>query len=455
MINPSLDNISRLLGELGNPQETLSAIQVTGTNGKSSTSWMTGQILAEHGIMTGVYTSPHLESFCERLRLNGTEVSEEMLARYLSEVGEIVDRIEAAVGADEGDRAVSGTAAGDGAASDAPPPGSRRMSGFEILTAAVFELMRRERFETAVFEVGMGGRWDATSLADVKVAVITHVALDHTEYLGADEGAIAAEKSQIVRSGGIAVCGEKVPYLSRIFEARAADVGSQLLLIDRDFSFDFERVVDGRLVTVNGSRGVYRDLLLKVAGDHQVDNLALAVVASEAYLGRALDIRAVKRAASTFRIPGRFEIMGERPWIVLDGAHNPDAASVLAKTLTKPQRGSERTPELIYEGLTLVIGILGDKDSLGILQELVPLADRVVVTEADSPRRLPAAELANKIRSLWDIPVWTEPELGTALRVAAKISRPEDLICVTGSLYTVGAARPLIRGNHSWSFFKT
>lgn len=399
-VNPSLDGIRALTDALGRPQDALRCVQVTGTNGKSSVTRLVAAILGAHGSLQGAYTSPHLESYTERMEVAGRPVSEADFARA----------IEAATGAAD---AVGG-----------------EYTEFELLTAAALWLFRELGVEWACLEVGMGGRWDATSVVSPAVAVVTGVGLDHTERLGTTIEEIAADKSHVIKPGSVAVLGPGTADVRDILLARSAEADAPAVLVGDDVWFEITRRPDrvGAPLTLD-VRGVfarYPSLVLP-APSFQAVNVAVAVAAAEAALGGALELGALRAALAAMRFPGRFEVVRHDPPLVLDGAHNPQAAAVLAAAI-REAFGDARP--------TLVLGILADKDAEGIVAALAPVAARVIVTQADSPRALPTEVLADVV----------EAATGDRPTVAAPVSRAvaaagSEPTVVAGSLYTVGEAR--------------
>jgi len=417
VINPSLDNITEILDRLGNPQSKVRAVQVTGTNGKTSVSWMLGAILSGQGIRTAVYTSPHLISFRERIRIDGEPVEEQIFEKYLRTVAKVIDEVD-----------------GDKAELDGGP----QVSGFEVLTAVMFLLLDGEGINTAVLEVGMGGRWDATSLADVSASVITKVALDHTDILGSTEVEIAHEKAQVITAGNVTFTAETRPDVLSVFVERADELGAELQVLGEDFETVSERSqLHPRLVRMNTRYGEYQ-VSLDVLGAHQVSNLGLAVACAAEFIGGALDSAALGDSVETLSIPGRLEVMSGTPMVLLDGAHNPDAAEHLSSSIASEPRLSGVASEL-----TLVLAILADKDCEGILSALIPLARRVIVSQVDHGRSLNPSELMSQVNEVADgtVELTTAASIPEAIERAMKITPLNGLICITGSLYTVGAAR--------------
>jgi len=411
-INPSLAGIHALTEAMGRPQNAFRCVQVTGTNGKTSVTRMVAAILHAHDARVLTYTSPHLESYAERMAIDGVPVSEAVFA----------SAIEAAV--------VAANAVGE------------ELTEFELLTAAALWLARDQECTWAVLEVGMGGRWDATSVVEPAVAIVTGVALDHTDRLGATVEAIAFDKAHVIKPGSIAVLGPGTEPVRGAFVERALGVGAQVIEVRSPgagpgaWSFDLDSAPTGpggvTALTVHGRLGSFGHLEV-CAPAYQAPNVATAVAASVAALGHALDPRATREALRELRFPGRFESVSDDPPIVLDGAHNPEAASVLATAIVAAW------PDAGVRPLAL-IGILKDKDAEGIVRALAGVVAGFACTAPESPRATAPAELARLV----------ERVTGTACPAVAigdvtpgwVVSHaPAAGLVVTGSLYTVGAVR--------------
>jgi dihydrofolate synthase / folylpolyglutamate synthase len=421
-INPSLDGIRSLAAAMGRPQDSFASVQITGTNGKSSVTRLTAAILAAEGLAAGAYTSPHLESYTERIELGGEPCSEADFALAVSAALSTAD----AAGLESGE-----------------------VTEFELLTAAALWLFRERDVDFACLEVGMGGRWDATSVVDPAVAVICGVGLDHTERLGSTEPEIASDKARIIKPGASVVLGPRTASTSAVFLERAAVFGlhprfvaqgAQPSPVDEALTVRFDvraRPTEpgGRLVVdVKGVHGRYDGLEL-AAPSYQASNVATALAAAECALGRALRPECLRPALASMSFPGRFEVVCDRPPIVLDGAHNPQAAEVLAEAVREAWGASPRP--------WCVLGVLTDKDAEGIIAALSGEVAGFVVTQPDSPRALPAATLAAMVARHGGPPPEVHSDLGGALAAARELAGKAGVI-VTGSLYTVGQARALL-----------
>jgi dihydrofolate synthase/folylpolyglutamate synthase len=423
-VHPSLDGIRALTDAMGRPQDSFASVQITGTNGKSSTTRMVAALVASQGLASAAYTSPHLESYTERIEVGGAAVSESDFARAVS------------------------------AACDAADAGAglEAFTEFELLTASALWLLRERSVDVACLEVGMGGRWDATSVVDPAVAVVTGVGLDHTERLGSTVEAIAADKARIIKPGASVVLGPGTAEVADVFLDRCAEFGLHPRFVaeadavspvqeELTVRYDVRRRPDrpgGALrVHVRGIHADYGELEL-TAPSYQAANAATAIAAAECALGRALDVDATRRALLAMRFPGRFEVMVADPPVVIDGAHNPQAAAVLAEAVAEAWPDTGRRP-------WCVLGILADKDAEGIARALAPFVRRFVVTRPAAARALEVEVLARRVEAATGVRPQTAPDLTRAIPLALE-SAGEAGVLVTGSLYTAGEARTLLRG---------
>lgn len=417
-IHPSLDGIRALTDELRRPQDAYVSVQVTGTNGKSSTTRLVAALLGTTGMRTATYTSPHLESYTERIQIGGKPVSEQEFAL-------------ACVAAFEAARAAGKCA--------------EAFTEFELLTAGALWLLREMDVDVACLEVGMGGRWDATSVVQPRVSVITGVGLDHTDRLGDTVQEIAADKAQIIKPGSIAVLGPGTRDVDSIFEQRAREVGAPVVRVvetgsagvesaDVRYTVRSRPTAPGGLLVldVTTPHGTYERLELPTPS-YQAANVATAIAAAEALRGASLDSDAVRAALDAMTFPGRFELLASDPPLVLDGAHNPQAAAALAASIAEAWPDPDRRPWCL-------IGVLADKDADGMIAALAPVVGGFVATQPVSPRALDAGTLAAKIQRVTGTWPAVSPALGPAIPCAMAQGGDAGLI-ITGSLYTAGQAR--------------
>ncbi|HTX01362.1 MAG TPA: Mur ligase family protein, partial [Acidimicrobiales bacterium] len=413
---PDLERMRQLVAAMGDPQLSYPVLHVTGTNGKGSTSRMCSELLLEQGLTVGTYTSPHLEDVNERLAYGLEPIGDEELAGELEAV-----------------RAVERFVLQRHAAGAAP-------TWFEILTAVGLRWFSDVAVEAAVVEVGLGGRLDATNVADAAVAVLTNVELDHTDVLGSTRLEIAAEKAGIVKRGAVVCCGEDDPAILEVVAARSREAQAEALWVRNvDFGCDANQVAyGGRLVDLRTPGASYGEIFLPVHGAHQGENAAIALAAAEAFFGSPIDRGVVEAAFSRLSLPGRLEVVRRRPLVLLDGAHNRAGAEALGAALEEDFAGVGR--------LVLVMGCLRGRDPEALLQAIG--TDRVALVVAcapPSPRALAAEDVASAARRL-GLPARSVDGVSEALEAALAEARPDDLVLVTGSLYVVGSARRAARG---------
>ncbi|HEU5225115.1 MAG TPA: Mur ligase family protein [Actinomycetota bacterium] len=401
---PDLDRMRALATLLAEPQLTYPTIHVTGTNGKTTTARLASAIACAHGLTTGLFTSPHLDSVTERFQVCGDPMAEEAFGEEFEHLLSYLRTVDEGVG---------------------------RVTYFEALTALAYLSFADAPVALGVFEVGMGGTWDATNLVSGDVAAICPIGLDHPE-LGSTIAEVTGEKAGIIKQGKVAVVREQEDEALDVIRQRCEEQIATLLLEARDWEIaDLTPAVGGQALAIRGLQATYDDILLPVYGEHAAHSAAAAVVAVEALLERPLDRDAVRLALGAATSPGRLEVAARRPLVILDGAHNPAAARALADALPDT---------FTWDRLHLVMGVFGDKDLDGILGPLAPLADAGYAAAVDSvrarsPREVAAAMIAH------DIPAETFTTVRDALDAAASAASDGDLILVTGSLYTVADAR--------------
>jgi dihydrofolate synthase / folylpolyglutamate synthase len=407
MPEPDLERIGALAALLDDPQLRYPTVHVTGTNGKTTTARLVSALACAHGLTTGLFTSPHLASVVERFEICGDPIAEETFGEEFEHLSPFLRAVDEQVGP---------------------------VTYFEALTALGYLVFADAPVALGVFEVGMGGTWDATNLVAGDVAVICPIALDH-RVLGSTIAEVAAEKAGIVKQGKVAVVREQAPEALEVIERRCDEQIATLLLEDREWGLEQRTAaVGGQALVVRGLHAEYGDLLLPIYGEHAARNAAAAIAAVEALLERGLDAEVVREALGSVTSPGRLEVVGRRPLVVLDGAHNPTAAEALATALPETFAGDE---------LHLVIAVFADKDLDGIVRVLALLADAAYATAVDSVRARPASEVANALTAA-GVPTETFDSVAEALDAAKHAASADDLILVTGSLYTVADARRVL-----------
>lgn len=407
----------RRLAELaGSPQLSYPVIQVAGTNGKTSTSRAIESLLRAHGLRTGLFTSPHLIDFRERVQLDGQRVAAEPLAAAWAE-------LHAPLAIADAELAASG---------EGP------ITMFEALAVLAFTVFADEAVDVAIMEAGLGGEWDATNIVDSEIAVFTPIDLDHTALLGSDVATIARTKARIISDGATAVSAAQHPAALAELSAEAERRGARLLVADRDFALTEDRLaVGGRQLDIRGLGGhAYEPVFLPLFGRHQAENAALASAAVEAFFGseRPIAQAIIEDGLGTLTSPGRLELIARDPAVYVDAAHNPHGAEALARALTE---------SFSFSGLALVVGVLGEKDVDGVLAALGPIADRVVVTPVDSPRSLDADALLDLAERVCPgVPLERADDLPDALARAREwAQRTEGRgVLVAGSVLLAGEA---------------
>jgi dihydrofolate synthase / folylpolyglutamate synthase len=425
-LQPSLDRIAALCRLLGDPEHAYPVIHLTGTNGKTSTSRMIDTLLRALDLRTGRFTSPHLQSMTERICLDGEPLTEALFVDAFADVAayaQIVDE-----------------------SSEHP------LSYFEMMTAMAFAAFADAPVDAAVIEVGMGGSWDATNVADGQVAVITPIGVDHASYLGDRPEIIAVEKAGIIKPGSHTIIAEQQDAVMDVLMRRALEVGSIVLREGTDFGVNSRvTALGGQQIDLQGLSGAYDDIYLPLHGAHQAHNAAYALAAVEAFTGtKQLDVDLVREAFSQVTSPGRLEVVRRSPTVLLDAAHNP--------------QGAEATVEAVQDAFTFspligVFGVMADKDVEEMLRIFEPVMAEIVCTQNSTPRAMPAAELGEIAEDIFGAERVTvlsrlDDALERAVLMADAAEGFDDAIgsggvLVTGSVITVGEARTLLGGSAS------
>jgi dihydrofolate synthase/folylpolyglutamate synthase len=404
--SPTIDRIARLMSTMGDPQLTYPVIHVTGTNGKGSTTQMITRLLMTHGLTVGTYTSPHLEVLNERIARNGEPIDDDDFAEQIAAIADL--------------EVLAGV----------------RPSYFEILTAAALRWFSDIAVDVAVVEVGLLGRWDATNVCNAQVAVITNIGIDHTEFAGPTTTHIAREKAGIVKAGSAVVVGETDPDLVGIFR----DEGGLAHFV-RGEEFDVvenQVALGGRVVDVRTPTTLYPEIFVPLHGAHQATNAAVALMAVEAFFAAPIDDEVVREGFASVTMPGRFEVMGRQPLVIVDGAHNPPGADTAAQVFF-----DDFSPE---GRRLLVVGCLRGREVDEMLSALrADEFDVVYTCTAPSPRGVPAVELTRAARAMGCDEVVECATIDEACAKALAGAAAEDAVLVTGSLYVVGGARPVLR----------
>jgi len=421
-IKLGLANITSLLKHLGDPHAGLPFVHIAGSNGKGSTAAFLTSILRQAGYRVGLYTSPHLVDFNERIQVNGVPIPTGRVVRFTDRIRETVEMMTRDGGLWLPSGAELSPAGFD--------PQRTTITFFEFTTAMAFLHFRESKVDVAVLETGMGGRLDATNVIDPLLCLITPIALEHQQYLGKTLIQIAQEKAGIIKPGRPLLTSAQRPRVLTLFRQKCQEFHSPFYSWGKDFS---AKELGPQLIHFRGRSHQWSELRLGLAGSHQLINASLVLAGVEVLMesGFAVQEEHLRKGLRETKWPGRLELVGEHPRILLDGAHNPSATRVLRKTL---QKGFPR------HRLILVLGIMADKDIPKMMDDLVPLADLVILTR---PRmdRAASLEVLNAQASPFQKPIVEIPQVDQALSGALEEAEGEDLIVVTGSLFTVGEAR--------------
>ncbi|MBI5869441.1 MAG: bifunctional folylpolyglutamate synthase/dihydrofolate synthase [Actinobacteria bacterium] len=395
-----LARINKLLDALGNPQKKIKTIHVVGTNGKSSTARMIAAILASQGLKAGAYLSPHLVTFTERMLINGKEIPEPRFNKLIVDVRNKAEEV------------------------NKRSRSSGPLTQFEILTAAAFLYFHQQKVDCAVIEAGLGGRYDATNVIDSKVQVLTNIELEHTDLLGKTISAILKEKTAVIPEKGNVVLGALSPEALKEARKICLAKNAKVQIYDDDFSL---LRGSGEKFDVMTGKHSYEDLQMALVGHYQRTNCTVAIQAAELFLRKELDEKKMKRALPRITIPGRLEIIDEKPLVILDGAHNPSGIAELIESLQ---------PLVAGKRIIGVVSILKDKDASGMLGQLLEFCDILFVTENSNPRCMTAQELSRlPVVEESHVQTFVARESQSALESAFKLASMRDVILVTGSLY--------------------
>jgi dihydrofolate synthase/folylpolyglutamate synthase len=425
-LEPSLDRIAAFTELLGDPQRTYPVIHITGTNGKTSTSRMIDTLLRSLNLRTGRFTSPHVEKMNERICVDGEPLDDEQFVRAFNDIAAYTHLVD--------------------------EEQEHPLSFFETIVGMAFSAFADAPVDVAVVEVGMGGSWDATNVADGTVAVVLPIAVDHANYLGGTAIDIALEKAGIIKEGATAVLAEQSTEVATVLLARATQVGATVVREGLEFGV-ISRVpaVGGQTISLQGLRGQYDDVFLPLYGAHQAQNAAVALAAVEAFAGdEPLADELVRAAFAEVTSPGRMEVIRRSPSIILDAAHNPAGAEATAAALDD---------SFVFSPLIGVIGVMADKDYEGVLSAFEPHLAHLIVTQNSTPRAMPAHVLGEAARAVFGADrVSVVPRLEDAIDQAAALAEAGEAfgdalgsggVLVTGSVVTVGEARAMLRGRRS------
>ena len=415
-VQPTLDRVTETLDILGDPQNSYPSVHITGTNGKTSTTRMIDALLGAFGVRTGRFTSPHLVDVRERITIEGDSISPDEFVRTWEDIAPYIEMV---------DRAHAET---DGT----------KLSFFEVFTVMAFAAFADHPVDAAVVEVGMGGRWDATNVIDAGVGVIMPIAIDHEKWLGSTIREIAEEKAGIIKPGQIVIVAKQQEEALRVIEERAAQVDAIVRLEGRDYEvLDRHLGVGGQMITVRTPAAVYEDVFVPLFGDYQASNAAAAIAAVEAFMGgRALDAKVVEAGMLSATSPGRLQVVRHSPTIIVDAAHNPAGAHTLGESISEA---------FDFERVVGVYSAMGDKDIEGVLGEVEPYLDSIVITQMPGPRAKPAEEIAQIAREVFgsdrvDVQEDILEAIATAVNLgeSGEESAPATGVVVFGSVLLAG-----------------
>jgi dihydrofolate synthase/folylpolyglutamate synthase len=419
-IAPTLDRIAALVDALGSPQLSYPTIHIAGTNGKTTTTRLIDSLCFQLGMRTGRFTSPHLESFLERICINGESISPEGMIATYDDIGLYLDMIDSRM--------------------------PNKLSFFESMCALAFVAFSEFPVDVGIFECGMGGEWDSTNVIKADVSVITPIGFDHMEYLGDTLDKIALTKSGIIKESSFAVLARQEPEVAQVLMHKCAQVDATPIREGIEYSVKNRALaVGGQLISIAGVYGEYNDLFLPLHGAHQASNAATAIAAVEVFAGESkLDEGVVREALVNATSPGRCEIIMRNPTVIIDAAHNPHGAQSLKRTISE---------EFDFDSIIGVIAPMGDKDVDGILEELESVVNRVIVSKNSSHRAADLSELKASAQGIFGSERVTAIEsLQEALVKAIEqakldngVSDSNTAVLVAGSVVTAGEARGIIR----------
>lgn len=419
-INPTLERIALLADLLGSPQLSYPTIHIAGTNGKTTTTRLIDSLCFELGLRTGRFTSPHLESFLERISINGEPISEAAMIATYEDVAPYFQLVDERM--------------------------SHRLSFFEAITGLSFVAFAEHPVDVGIFECGMGGEWDSTNVINAKVSVVTPIGLDHTQYLGDTLTAIATTKSGIIKPGSFAVLARQELDPAQVLMRKCAEVGAIPIREGVEYQVSNRSLaVGGQLISIRGVYGDYEELFLPLHGEHQASNAATALAAVEVFAGeKKLDEELVRSAFAKASSPGRCEIVHRSPTVIIDAAHNPHGAKSLRKTIEN---------EFDFDSVIGIFAPMGDKDTDGILEEFDAIMTTVIITKNSSHRAAPIDELAAQAREIFGGErVLTKDSLESAIDVAitqakfeVEMNERSCAVLIAGSVISAGEARALIR----------
>lgn len=413
--NPSLNTIREICNILNNPQNDYSTIHVVGTNGKTSTTRMISSILTHLGYKTGCYISPHIYSYIERFAIDNEFISEDDFAFYYKKIKPIVDRLNNTLDIE-------------------------RVTHFEILTSIAFLYFSERKCDCVVLEAGMGGRWDATNLADSKIVVLTNVTKEHTKYLGNTIRKIAIEKAEVIKDKAYVVTGSSDKDVLKVLNKKCEEKKALLFRINKDFFIeDYQKKNDYRMANIKGIYKYFSEIRINQISRYQCENAAMAIAATELFIGEEnIKPELLKNTFIPVDFRGRLEKVRENPTVILDGSHNPGAMKKLVFEIKE---------NFQYEKLYLIFAVLSDKDAKKMLKIIWSITDNLIITESESFRKYPYEKLytlAKKVKKEMKggpPKIFKRKTISDSIDLARKSSGDNDLICICGSFTNIPLAR--------------
>ncbi|MEA1939484.1 MAG: folylpolyglutamate synthase/dihydrofolate synthase family protein [Candidatus Caldatribacteriota bacterium] len=410
-IKLGLNNIRELLFLLGNPHEKLKIIHVGGTNGKGSTASIINRILNSEGYKVGLYTSPHLIDFTERMKINNRKISRVKVCKLLERIKPYITEVAHKTGCDH-------------------------PTFFEVITAMAFLYFYEEKVDFLVLEVGLGGRLDATNICNPLVSVITHIDYDHMDKLGNSLQEIAREKAGIIKQGGLVINSKQYKEVTGVIKKIAQEKKSRIFNIGTEVNYEIiSSGLNGLIFNLKGINNNYSGLNIPLLGNHQAENASVAITAIEALNLKGINIskKAIIEGLKRVKWEGRLEIIQRKPTLILDGAHNPNGIEIVSKVLKEI---------FSYKKLILVLAIFSDKDYKKMIQKIAPMGDLIIVTMAKSKRAASSKVMAVEISKYKNHDkIVIKKDVPQAIYFALLKAQKDDLICVTGSLHTIGEAK--------------
>lgn len=423
---PRLEPTRRVVELLGDVHRSYPVIQIAGTNGKTSTSRLIESILRAYGLRTGLFTSPHLVSFTERIQIDGAPIENDKLIENWLDIKPYVEMVD----------------------NELMAHNEPRLTYFEVLTILAYASFADAPVDVAVVEVGLGGEWDSTNVADAVVAVFAPIDLDHTDRLGNTVEAIARTKSGIIKPSAIVVTAAQSAEAMNVLEQAVELTESPLVVVGTDVTVESTTAVGGQLLSVKGTAGTYPDLFLGLYGAHQSQNAALAITAVESFLGGSsisLDPEVLAEAFASVESPGRLQLIAKEPTVLVDAAHNPHGAAALASALDE---------FFDFDEIVLVFAALGDKDAAGILTKLAPQISHVIVTTVESERATDPEALALLAAEIFgEENVSIAPDSSVAIAAArARVADSErGAVLIAGSVVLAGKAIAQASATNGWT----